>query len=176
MSNSSNAKLTFKESRPPPEQIQHQRLPLPRPEQLFRRQATLVVPVVLGEEILKVLRPEAAFVVVAHAVAAVFGLVHALRVDAEEGVRHHGRHGRVAEEAVDEEDGGQAERDRPAEGAEAGVRVAGPDDAVVVSVEVVDVLDDDLQFKVLTFVLLDFFYPDTRSHLGGIGLSVELTV
>lgn len=105
-----------------------------------------------------------------------FGLVHALRVDAEEGVRHDGRHGRVAEEAVDEEDGVQAERDGPAEGAEAGVRVAGPDDAVVVSVEVVDVLDDDLQFKVLTFVVLISSTLTQRSHSAGIGLSIELTV
>lgn len=73
------------------------------------------------------------------------GLVHALREDAEERVRDDGRHGRVAEEAVDQEGGVEAEQDGPAEGPEAGVGVLRPDDAVVVAVEVVDVLDDDLE-------------------------------
>ena len=139
------AKLTLKERSPPPKEIQHKRLSPPRREQLLDRQTALMVPIVLGEEILKVLRPKAALVVVAHAVAAVLGPVHALRVDAEEGVRQDAGDGRVAEEAVDEEHGVQAERHRPAPGAEAGVRVARPDDAVVVAVEVVGVLDHDLE-------------------------------
>lgn len=72
------------------------------------------------------------------------GPVHARRVDAEERVRHQGWQRRVAEEAVDEDGRVQAEGDGPAKGPEAGVRVRRPDDAVVVAVEVVDVLDDDL--------------------------------
>ncbi len=77
-------KLTLKERSPPTEKVKHKRLPFPSLEQLFHRQATLVIIAIPGEEIFVVQWPESTFVVVTHAVTAVLGLVHALRIVAEE--------------------------------------------------------------------------------------------
>ncbi len=97
------ARLTLKERRAPPKEIEHKGLSLPRTPQLLHRQPTLVILIILSEEILKVLWPEPSFVVVAHTIAAVLGLVHALREDAKEWVREDGGDGGIAEEEVDEE-------------------------------------------------------------------------
>ena len=143
-------KLTLKECRSPPKKVKHKRLPLPRAKQLVRRQSALVILIILGEEILKVLWPETTLVIVAHAVAAVLGLVHVPGIESEEWVREDGGNGRVAEEAVDDEDSAQAEWNGPSPCAEAGICVVGPDDAVAVTVEVVYVLDDHLRLQVST--------------------------
>lgn len=120
-------------------------MPLPKVPQIRQVQTPLVALVVFGEDVLEVLRLEAPLIVVRHAVAAMFVLIHARGVDAKEGVGQPARHGRVGEVAVDEDGGDEGEEDVPAEGAAAGVGVLRPDDAVVVLVPVFDVLDHDLQ-------------------------------
>lgn len=65
-------------------------------------------------------------------------------VDAEEGVWEDGGAGEVAEAAADDEGGEEGEERVPAPGAGAVVDVGGPDDVVVVGVEVGYVLLEDL--------------------------------
>lgn len=137
-------KRTFQNTRAPPKKIPHHALALPKVPQIRQIQTALRPLIVFREDILERLRLEAPLVIVRRAVAAVLVLVHARRVDAEEGVGEEPRHRRVGQVAVDQERGEDGERDVPAEAAAAKVGVARPDDAVAVLVPVVDVLDYDL--------------------------------
>lgn len=141
-------KRTFEKRRTPPKEIKHHPLPLPEIPKIRQVQTSFITLVVLGEDVLEVLRPETPLVVVRHAIAPVLILVHARGVDAEERVGQPTRHGRVGKVAVDDEGGEEGEKDVPPEGAAARVGVLRPDDAITVLVPVVDVLDHDLEIKV----------------------------
>lgn len=101
---------------------------------------------VLVEKVRKLLRAEAALVVVRARVAAVLAAVDLREVDAEERVGQPAPRGErdVREAAVDDDGGEEREQQRPAEQPEADECFPGRDDTVAVEVEEVAVLLEDL--------------------------------
>ena len=91
----------LQECRRPPEEVGHHALALPELQEISNVETTLVVAVVLGENVFEVLRFEAAFIVVGHAVAAVFVFVDPGEVNAEERVRKERWAGGVGQSTVD---------------------------------------------------------------------------
>lgn len=98
---------------------------------------------VLGEHVLELLRAEAALRVVRVAVGAVLGAVNVVQVDAEKRVWQPRGRGRVGEVDVDYDEGEEGQDHAEAQVVEADVRVARPEDAVAVAVEVLAVLLQD---------------------------------
>ncbi|EHK97539.1 hypothetical protein M7I_6692 [Glarea lozoyensis 74030] len=86
--------------------------------------------------------------IIGAAVTSVFGFMHILQIDPEEGVREPGRGGGIGEIGVDDEDGEEREQDVEADAVEADVGVLRPDDAVVVAVEEIAVLLEDLSCEI----------------------------
>ena len=101
---------TLKHSGIPSEKIKHHPLSLAHLLYISPRQSALVPLVILGEDILKVLRNVATFHVKGHCVGPVLNLVYSVHVKPEEMVRKDGRSGRVGHNDVD--DGGDEKRER----------------------------------------------------------------
>lgn len=146
-------------TRRPPKEIKHHPLLLPEDPHVARVQAALVPAVVFGEDVFELLGAEPALVVVGHAVAAVFGFVETVDVDAEEGVGEDGGACGVGETEVDEEGCDEREEDAPAVVTAANVGVVGPDYRVVIAVPVGDVLLDDLLERGMLVRLIMGFRP-----------------
>lgn len=102
---------------------------------------------VLVEEVGKLLRAEAALVVVRARVAAVLPAVDLREADAEERVGQPAprRQRRVREAAVDDSGGEEREQERPVEQPETDEGLPGCEDPVAVEVEEVAVLLEDLR-------------------------------
>lgn len=115
-------------------------------------ESALVASIILGEYVFEVLRTEASFAVVCHRVTAVLVLVHVLDVDSEEWIRGPRWCGSIAQIHVDDECCEEAEGNCPAPGPAAAVRVRGPDDAIVVRIEVVGMLLDDLMYLSMSLI------------------------
>lgn len=107
-------------------------------------ESALVASIVLGKHVFEVLRTEASFAVVCHRVTAVLVLVHVLDVDSEKWIRDPGWCSSIAQVHVDDKCCEEAERNCPTPGPAAAVRVRGPDNAVMVRIEIVGMLLDDL--------------------------------
>lgn len=115
-------------------------------------ESALVASIVLGKHVFEVLRTEASFAVVCHRVTAVLVFVHVLDVDSEEWIRDPGWCSSIAQVHVDDESCKEAEGNCPAPGPAATVCVQGPDDAVVVRIEVVGMLLDDLIYLSMSLI------------------------
>lgn len=131
---------TFEHGGVPPEEIKHHPLPLAHLQHVGPGQSAFVPLVILGEDVLEVLRHVAALHIEGHGVRAVLDLVHSIDEEPEETVGEDAGSGRVGHDHVDGGGDEEGEGNRPAPAAEAIVGVPGPDDAVVVLVEVLDVL------------------------------------
>lgn len=98
---------TFKHSGVPSEKIEHHSLSLAHLLHIGPGQSALFLLVVLGEDVLKVLRDVAAFHIECHCVRAVLDLVYPVYVKPEEVVREDCRSGRVGHDNMN--DGGDEE-------------------------------------------------------------------
>lgn len=135
----------FQRASRPPEEIKDHPLILPEDPQIIDIQTTLAALIVLCKDILELLGSEPPLVIVGHAIAAVFGFVQAVNVDAEVRIREDEvGDGAVGKTEVDDQSGEEGEHRGPAKIAAAGISVARPDDRVFIAVPVGDMLLNDL--------------------------------
>ena len=101
--------------------------------------------VIFGEEILKVLWPETALVIVSHAVAAVLSFIETVDIDTEERIGEVARDGWVGYAEVNEKGRKEGKWRAPAVATTSVVGILRPDDAVMVGVPVLDMLLNNLR-------------------------------
>lgn len=155
---------TFKLGGIPSEEVKHHPLPIAHLQYIGPGQSTLVLLVILGEDVLKVLRHVAAFHIERHCVRAVLDLVYSFHVKPEEAVWEDARSGGVGHDDVDDGGDEKGKGNRPAPAAEAIVGILGPDDAVVVLVKVLHVLLGNLRVCMLVSTpFRDIVGDDVRS-------------
>lgn len=87
--------LTFQKGCAPAEGVEEHPLSLPKAEKIPDVQTSLVTLVVLGKDVLEVLRLETSFVIVCHAIAAMLIFVQTVEPNAEEGIRKPAADGRI---------------------------------------------------------------------------------
>ena len=78
--------LTFQDACSHAKEIKHHSLTPPKAQQIAKCQATFVVPIILVEDVLELLRAEATFIIVCHTVTPVFILVEPCDIDTKERV------------------------------------------------------------------------------------------
>ena len=145
---SCHSKLTFQETSSPAKEIKNHPLALPKILQIAPAQTTFVTAVILGKDLLEMLRSEATLVVVGHTVTAMLVLVEPSKVDTEGRVGEYGRRCWIRKSDMDDVGDEQGQCCAPAVVTAASVGIPWPDNAVVVTVPVVDVLLYDLWWSV----------------------------
>ena len=132
----------------------HHLLLIPESHHIMAIQTPFPATVILGENILEVLRSEPAFAVERHTIAAMFVLVVPIHLDPQVGIGQPRRTRRVRQVDIDDKGREDAEVRVPAKAPASEVSVQGRDDAVAVRVEVIAVLDDGLVRVLVGVVVL----------------------